>query len=124
MEANDTSWINLFDVNGDTSLAYPKMVLSYYDSSKPIENEKVDENGNDIMVRTTVTSPLICLLYTSIAECVSFCDRVIVLSKRPAKVKNIYEINLLGDTPSKRRKANNFYDYYDKIWGDLDKDIS
>ena len=59
LEANDTSWINLFDVNGDTSLAYPKMVLSYYDSSKPIENEKVDENGNDIMVRTTVTSPLI-----------------------------------------------------------------
>lgn len=59
LEANDTSWINLFDVNGDTSLAYPKMVLSYYDSSKPIENEKVDDNGNDIMVRTTVTSPLI-----------------------------------------------------------------
>ena len=59
LEANDTSWINLFDVNGDTSLAYPKMVLSYYDSSKPIENEKIDENGNDIMVMTTVTSPLI-----------------------------------------------------------------
>ena len=64
------------------------------------------------------------LISHDIAECVSFCDRVIVLSKRPAKVKNIYEINLLGDTPSKRRKANNFYDYYDKIWGDLDKDIS
>lgn len=59
LEANDTSWINLFNVNGDTSLAYPKMVLSYYDSSKPIENEKIDENGNDIMVMTTVTSPLI-----------------------------------------------------------------
>lgn len=64
------------------------------------------------------------LISHDIAECVSFCGRVIVLSKRPAKVKNIYEINLLGDTPSKRRKANNFYDYYDKIWGDLDKDIS
>ena len=59
LEANDTSWINLFIVNGDASLAYPKMVLSYYDSSKPIENEKIDENGNDIMVMTTVTSPLI-----------------------------------------------------------------
>ena len=59
LEANDTSWINLFNVNGDASLAYPKMVLSYYDSSKPIENEKIDENGNDIMVMTTVTSPLI-----------------------------------------------------------------
>ncbi len=59
LEANDTSWINLFNVNGDTSLAYPKMVLSYYDSSKPIENEKIDENGNDIVVKTTVTSPLI-----------------------------------------------------------------
>lgn len=59
LEANDTSWINLFNVNGDTSLAYPKMVLSYYDSSKPIENEKIDDNGNDIMVKTIVTSPLI-----------------------------------------------------------------
>ncbi len=59
LEANDTSWINLFNVNGDASLAYPKMVLSYYDSSKPIENEKIDENGNDIMAMTTVTSPLI-----------------------------------------------------------------
>lgn len=59
LEANDTSWINLFNVNGDTSLAYPKMVLSYYDSSKPIENEKIDDNGNNIMVKTTVTSPLI-----------------------------------------------------------------
>lgn len=64
------------------------------------------------------------LISHDIAECVSFCDRVIVLSKRPARVKNIYEINLLGDTPSKKRKASNFYDYYDKIWGDLDKDIS
>ena len=49
----------IYLVNGDTSLAYPKMVLSYYDSSKPIENEKIDEKGNDIMVKTTVTSPLI-----------------------------------------------------------------
>lgn len=59
LEANDTSWVNLFDVDGDTSLAYPKVVLSYYDSSKPIINDKIDENGNDIVVSTTVSSPLI-----------------------------------------------------------------
>lgn len=56
-----------------------------------------------------------------IGEVVSLCDRVVVLTKRPATIKNIYEINLENkSTPTQNRKDKNFYTYYDIIWKDLD----
>ena len=59
LATNDASWVNMFGVDGDVSLAYPKLVLSYYDVNSPIINEKVDSEGNEIFVKTMVTSPLI-----------------------------------------------------------------
>ncbi len=65
------------------------------------------------------------LISHDIAECVSFCDRIIVLSKRPAVIKNIYKIELENkDIPSINRKDKLFNYYYDKIWSDLDKDVT
>ena len=59
-----------------------------------------------------------------IAEAISMSDRVIVLSKRPATVKKIYDINLSNkSTPINNRKAKEFSEYYDKIWRDLDVHI-
>lgn len=59
-----------------------------------------------------------------IAEAVSMSDRVIVLTKRPAEVKKIYEIDLTDkSTPINNRKCIEFSDYYDKIWRDLDVHI-
>jgi len=56
-----------------------------------------------------------------IGEVVSLCDRVIVLTKRPATIKNIYKINLESNkSPIENRKDKNFYTYYDTIWKDLD----
>ena len=61
------------------------------------------------------------LVTHDIAEAISLSDRVIVLSKRPATIKSIYEINLTNkSTPSNNRKTKEFYDYYDAIWRDLD----
>jgi len=55
------------------------------------------------------------------AEAISMSDRVIVLSKRPATVKKIYEIQLSNkSSPIHNRKCKEFSDYYDKIWRDLD----
>ena len=55
---------------------------------------------------------------------VSMSDRVIVLSKRPAEVKSIYEIKLDNkSTPINNRKDKLFSKYYEKIWGDLDVQI-
>lgn len=59
-----------------------------------------------------------------IAEAISMSDRIIVLSKRPAVVKSIYDINLTNkSTPIHNRKCKEFSDYYDKIWRDLDVHI-
>lgn len=56
-----------------------------------------------------------------LAEAISLADKVVVLSKRPCKIKNVYEINLTNKSnPINNRKAIEFKDYYDKIWKDLD----
>ena len=56
-----------------------------------------------------------------IAEAISMADKIIVLSKRPSVIKNIYEINLTGkSTPINNRKAKEFSKYYDMIWKDID----
>ena len=59
-----------------------------------------------------------------LAEAISLSDRIVVLTKRPAKVKNIYKIDLTNkSTPINNRKAPEFSEYYDKIWRDLDVHI-
>ncbi|MCI8347252.1 MAG: ABC transporter ATP-binding protein [Bacilli bacterium] len=59
-----------------------------------------------------------------IAEAISMSDRIIVLTKRPAKVKKIYDINLTNkSTPISNRKCKEFSTYYDTIWRDLDVHI-
>lgn len=55
-----------------------------------------------------------------LAEAISISTRVIVLSHRPSKIKNIYTIEREYDlTPIENRKDKNFSKYYDFIWKDL-----
>jgi NitT/TauT family transport system ATP-binding protein len=59
-----------------------------------------------------------------ISLAISMSDRIIVLSKRPSKVKNIYDIKLNNkSTPINNRKDKMFSTYYEKIWRDLDVHI-
>ncbi len=59
-----------------------------------------------------------------LAEAISIADRVIVLSKRPSKIKNIYNIEFDNRIyPSEVRKKKEFYKYYDIIWKDIDKNV-
>ncbi len=68
-----------------------------------------DENKTAIMVTH------------DIGEAISMADKVIVLSKRPAVIKNEYEIILdKKRIPSLNKKDINFNKYYDLIWKDLD----
>ncbi|TDT61087.1 ABC transporter ATP-binding protein [Fonticella tunisiensis] len=57
-----------------------------------------------------------------IAESISLSDRVVVLSKRPAQIKNIYDIKLSVEnrTPLKSREAPEFRYYFNAIWKELD----
>jgi NitT/TauT family transport system ATP-binding protein len=58
-----------------------------------------------------------------ISEAVSMSNKIIVLSKRPAYIKEILDINFEDEfsTPLKRRQSLKFKNYFNTIWGELDK---
>lgn len=63
------------------------------------------------------------LVTHDIAEAISLCDRIAIMSARPGKIKEIIEINLSCDgdpSPIKLREAPEFRDYFNKIWKELD----
>ena len=59
-----------------------------------------------------------------ISEAISMSDRVIVLGKRPAMIKKIYNIDFQIDnrTPLNCRENEKFRKYFNFIWEELDKD--
>ena len=61
------------------------------------------------------------LVTHDISEAISFCDRIVVLTDRPAAVREIVPIHLSVDekTPLKARSAKEFQDYFNRLWGDL-----
>lgn len=59
-----------------------------------------------------------------IAEAVACSSRIIILSKRPASIKNIMTIYFPpeSDTPILRRRSSKFGEYFNMLWGELDYD--
>ncbi len=51
-----------------------------------------------------------------ISEAISLADRIIVLSNRPAKVKEIMKINIIGNGPIEKRQNIKFQEYFEKLW--------
>ena len=67
------------------------------------------------------TGKTVIMITHDIAEAISMSDRVIVLTNRPSRVKNIYNIEL--DNKSNQinnRKCREFSMYYDMIWKEID----
>ena len=59
-----------------------------------------------------------------IAEAISMSDKIILLSKRPAIIKNIYDLILENkQTPMENRKDKNFIKYYNLIWNEIDSHV-
>lgn len=59
------------------------------------------------------------LVTHDISEAISMSDKIIVLTKRPAIVKNIHNISLKSSTPLKRREEPEFSKYFNEIWKEL-----
>lgn len=51
-----------------------------------------------------------------ISEAISLADKIIILSNRPARVKEIIDINIEEDSPIKKRQNVKFQEYFEKIW--------
>ncbi len=59
------------------------------------------------------------LVTHDISEALSMSDRIVVLTKRPASVKEIYDISFEGKTPLARREDKDFGKYFEMIWRNL-----
>lgn len=61
------------------------------------------------------------LITHDISEAIGFCDRILVLTKRPGTVKKILPIQLSipDKTPLKARQAKEFRDYFNELWREL-----
>ena len=68
------------------------------------------------IIKDTNTSAI--LVTHDISEAIAMSDKIIVLSKRPAKLAAIFEIKLTKDPNDSlsSRKAPEFQDYFKKIW--------
>ena len=63
------------------------------------------------------------LVTHDIAEAISLCDRIAIMSKRPGTIKDIITIELTCEgnrSPIKLREAPEFRHYFNKIWKELD----
>ncbi|NMC56696.1 MAG: ATP-binding cassette domain-containing protein, partial [Eubacteriaceae bacterium] len=78
--------------------------------------------SDDIFRKIRKEKKTVIMVSHDINEAISASDRVIVLTRRPAEIKSVYEINLNTDSDSliEKRKAPEFTHYFNMIWGDLD----
>ncbi|MGE3710916.1 MAG: ABC transporter ATP-binding protein [Hyphomicrobiaceae bacterium] len=65
------------------------------------------------------------LVTHDISEAVSMADRVVVMSRRPGRVKSVHDIRFAGadaarPTPFNARHEPEFTAYFDRIWGELE----
>lgn len=80
--------------------------------------------SNDVYNIIKKEHKTVIMITHDIAEAISLASRIVVLSKRPAKIKCIYDVKL--DNPSnpiKNRHDSKFTIYYEKIWKDLDINV-
>lgn len=62
------------------------------------------------------------LVTHDITEAITMSDRIIVLTERPARVKDIITLDLNGETPLKRREDDRSNEYFQKIWRELNNE--
>ena len=80
--------------------------------------------NEDVYNIVTKENKSVILVTHDISEAIAFCDRVIVLTNRPAGIKSIHNIifdDLKNKSPINARGHVLFKDYFNKIWGELDE---
>lgn len=80
--------------------------------------------GDDVYKIIKDEKKTVIMVTHDIAESISMSEKIVVLSKRPCKVKSVYDIVLSNrKTPIENRKAKEFAYYYEVLWRDLDESI-
>ncbi|MGM9877918.1 MAG: ABC transporter ATP-binding protein [Bacilli bacterium] len=80
--------------------------------------------GNDVFNIIKEEKKTVIIVTHDIEEAVSMCSKIIVLSKRPASIKNVHNILLTNSsTPIENRKTKEFSSYYNLIWKEIDDNV-
>ena len=78
---------------------------------------------NDVYNIVRKEKKTVILVTHSIEEAIIFADMVIVLTKRPSRIKNIYKIKLENNKSiNERRQSPSYNNYFEAIWKDLELD--
>lgn len=66
------------------------------------------------------------LVTHDLSEAVSMADRILILSKRPARIRRILRVHFADGnlSPMERRQASEFKDYFNEIWKELNENGS
>ncbi len=80
----------------------------------------ISEDVHDIIKKTGKTAIVIT---HDIQEALAIADRIVVLSNRPSRTLNVYEVGLSGLTAMEKRESARFNELFKKIWGDLNDEI-
>lgn len=60
----------------------------------------------------------------NLEEALTMSDTIIVLSKRPSHIKNIYVLDFDKDLSAmEKKKTDLFLKYYNLIWKDIDENV-
>ena len=59
------------------------------------------------------------LVTHDISEALSMSDKLIILTKRPARVKEVMSLNFAGETPLSKREDGNFGKNFELVWRNL-----
>ena len=84
----------------------------------PCRNSKDD---NDVFTSLGKENITVLMVTHDISEAISMSDRVIVLTKRPGTIKEIYEIkfDIENKTPLNCRERPEFSKYFNTLWKEL-----
>lgn len=80
--------------------------------------------SNDLYKIIKEEKKTVIMVTHDLAEAISMSDRIIVLSKRPSKIKKIVDINYDSrKSPIENRKEKEFDTYYNHLWKELDINV-
>lgn len=77
--------------------------------------------SNDVYKILKSENKTLILVTHDIAEALTLCSKIIVLTKRPANIKKIYNLDFDSvDNILEKRNTEKFNNYYNEIWKDID----
>lgn len=105
------------------TLAIKPDILLLDEPTSALDYQTSLEVSNDIYKIIKQEEKTAIMVTHDISQAISMSDRIIVLTKRPATIKNIYNITLSSNNPIDRRQEEDFSTYFKDIWEDLDINV-